>query len=331
MTGLSRLRSVGRPASGVGRPASALVVVVAALAALAALATPVVPAAPTDVSAGVAVGSDGIEGFHLAVSQHYRVKRETVAAVRARRIPDDHAPVVFFIAERARCSPEAVVELRLGGRSWMDIGLHFGLSADVFHVDVQGDHGPPYGRALGHFKHRHRNRWGAIRLSDDDVTCLVHLKFLSAHHGCPPEDVIRLHGSTEGKGPSIVALHGQLKAKGGGGQGKASAGASGGPPDRGGRNAQASGSVATKGDERGAGDGRESRGETGEGAGARAGTRGGGAGTGPAGAARKAGDGSGGYAATSGKGKGGSQGGAGGGGGGGGGGARGGGRGGGKR
>ncbi len=174
-------------------------------------AAPSLGRAATSVSVGVSVGDNGIEGFHLAACRHYHAKPEAVAFIRARRIPDDHVPVVLFIADHARCTPDAVVALRLRGMSWFDISLHYGLSVDLFHVETRGDYGPPYGRALGHFKHRKRNEWGAIRLADDDVACLVNLRFLSAHHGCSADDVLKLHA----KGESPFGLHGKLKAKGG--------------------------------------------------------------------------------------------------------------------
>lgn len=169
----------------------------------------VVPSEAAEISAGISIGSDGIESFHFAIADHYRVPRSTVVAVRAKKIPDDELPVVFFFAERARVSPEAIVELRLGGKSWMEIGLRFGIPAEVFYVEVEGDHGPPYGRALGHFRNRERARWSEIRLSDEDIVCLVQLKFLAARHGCSPIDVIRARAS----GENLLALHGKLEAK----------------------------------------------------------------------------------------------------------------------
>ncbi len=172
-------------------------------------------AASRSVSVGVTVGNDGVGGFHLAVCEHYKAKQETVAVFRVRKIPDDHIPIVFFMAERAHCAPEAIVELRLGGMAWADIALRYKLQPDVFYVEVSGDHGPPYGRALGYYKGRPRNAWNSIRLADDDVACLVNLQFLSTYHHCSVDDVVKLHVG----GENLFALHGKLKARGA--QGKA--------------------------------------------------------------------------------------------------------------
>ena len=91
----------------------------------------------------------------------------------------------------------------------MDISARFGISAGVFHVPVREAFGPPFGRALGHFKNTKRSEWGTIRLSDADVVCLVNLKFLSAHHKSSPEAVIKLQRKADG----FVKLHGRAKAR----------------------------------------------------------------------------------------------------------------------
>ena len=162
--------------------------------------------AQVNLSAGISIGNDGVEGFHLAISQHYHVRNEVVIAYRAKKIPDDHLPVVFFLAGRANVSPDVVVGLRLSGKSWMDISLQLGLRPDVFYVEVDSP-GPPYGRALGHFKKKKRGQWGSIRLVDDDIVGLVNLKFISAHHGYSPNQVIKLRV----KGDSFLKLHGRAK------------------------------------------------------------------------------------------------------------------------
>ena len=162
--------------------------------------------ADVEIRAGVRVSAGELSTFHVAVEQHYGVSRDVV--VRCRRdIPDDHLPVVFYLASRAKVEPRAVVELRLSGKSWFEISTHFGLSSDVFYVHVDGDYGPPYGRALGHFKKRSRLEWGAIRLVDADVVHLVQLRFLSAHYRCSPGAVIKAHT----KGDGFLSLHGKVK------------------------------------------------------------------------------------------------------------------------
>ncbi len=172
--------------------------------------------ARADVEAGLTVDREGIDSFHFAIGAHYQVGKAKVVAVRDRKILDKELPAVFYLAQQAKVSPGAIVNFRLGGKSWMEITAHLGLTAEVFHVPVAAVPGPPYGRALGHFKNKKRREWATIKLADAEVVQLVNLKFLAAHHGFSPDAIIRLHQ----KGDSFVKLnrrakvrHGQAKAR----------------------------------------------------------------------------------------------------------------------
>jgi len=175
------------------------------------LASSVRVAPAEEIRVGVGVGmtarSGGHGEFHMAVCEHYRVEHDVIVVIQRRGIPDDHMPVVFFMAERCRVAPHVIVDMRLAGRSWMDIAMKFHLGADVFYVPVTRLHGPPYGKAFGHYK-RPRAEWAALRLPDDDVITLVHAKFLSERYGLSADDVIEMRG----KDHDLVTLHGRVKA-----------------------------------------------------------------------------------------------------------------------
>lgn len=153
--------------------------------------------ARADVSVGLSADENGIREFHLAIGDFYRVPEQEVIIVRQRNIPDDELPVVFFIAQRARVRPEAIVDMRLKGDSWMDITLHFGLGPDIFYIPVKEVSGPPYGKAYGYYNNRPRKEWKQIRLDDDDIVNLVNLRFMSKHYGYAPENVMRFRSNGE--------------------------------------------------------------------------------------------------------------------------------------
>lgn len=145
-----------------------------------------------DTQLGLAVGDDGVKSFYLAVGDYYRAPEKEVVVVRERSVPDDELPVVFFLARRASVSPQVIVDMRLGGKSYMDISLHYGLSPEIFYIPVAVDPGPPYGKAYGYYKNKPRKQWKEIRLGDSDIVNLVNLRFLSEHYSCAPDKVIRL-------------------------------------------------------------------------------------------------------------------------------------------
>jgi hypothetical protein len=133
-----------------------------------------------------------VRTFHAAVCAHYGVPDEKVVVIRKRGISDDHLPVVFFVAERAKVQPDVIVELRLHGKSWMDICTHFGITAEVFCVTVAGTYGPPYGKAFGYYRNRARHEWVSLKLTDAEIVGLVNVKLLSARSGLSPDEVMKL-------------------------------------------------------------------------------------------------------------------------------------------
>jgi len=146
------------------------------------------------VSAGVQVTDDGLKSFYFAIGQTYHVPEREITVVHERNIPDEELPVVYFIAKRAHVRPDAVVDLRVKGESWMDITLHYGLSPEIFYVDYDGDPGPVFGRAYGFYRGHPHREWRQIRLADDDICNMVNLRFVSNYYKVRPNEVIRVRG-----------------------------------------------------------------------------------------------------------------------------------------
>ncbi len=160
-----------------------------------------------DVDVGLSIGDDGIKGFYLAIGEHYKVPEKEIVIVRERNIPDEELPVIFFLAQRAKATPEVIIKLRLGGMSWIEICTRFGLTSEIFYVPVQRAPGPPFGKAYGHFKKKKKNEWGTIYLSDPDIVNFVNLRFISEHYGYAPDDVIKMRE----KGHSYVTINADVK------------------------------------------------------------------------------------------------------------------------
>ena len=156
---------------------------------------------------GISGDDDGLNGFYLAVGDYYNVPDRYIVAARERHIPDDEMPVVFFIARKADVNSSVIIDMRNKGQSWMDISMHFKLHPEVYYVKVDEDPGPPYGRALGHFRNRDKDRWGTIVLDDRDIINLVNLRFISEYNKVSPEHVMRWRG----EGKNFVTIHSDIK------------------------------------------------------------------------------------------------------------------------
>ena len=160
--------------------------------------------AQTAVSVSAKIGD-----FHVAVANYYAVPEREVIVIRERRIPDDEIPVALFIARRASVPWSRVVDMRLRGDSWWNISVRLGLGPEIYYVPVAVSPGPPYGRALGHYKKKHRKQWSTIVLDDADIVNLVELRFLSEHYGASPERIIQLRGHDR----DFVAIHADLRGE----------------------------------------------------------------------------------------------------------------------
>lgn len=165
--------------------------------------------AQTAVSVSAHIGD-----FHVAVANYYQVPEREVIVIRERRIRDDEIPVALFIARHASVPWSRVVDMRVRGDSWWDISVRFGLRPDVYYVPVAVAPGPPYGRALGHYKKKPRKEWKTIVLTDADIVNLVELRFLSEHYRVEPERIIALRADHH----DFVAVHADLHRHGGRGK-----------------------------------------------------------------------------------------------------------------
>lgn len=99
-------------------------------------------------------------GFRLyaSVGNYHRAPRREVIVIRERYlIPEEEIPMALYLADRARVSVRVIIDLRQRGESWEGITHRFGLGPEVYYVPVQT--GPPYGKAHGHYKHRHGKKW----------------------------------------------------------------------------------------------------------------------------------------------------------------------------
>jgi len=159
------------------------------------------------IDIGLSADKDGVKSFYLAIGEHYVTYDKEIQTIRKLNIPDEELPLVFFLAGRAGVSKNEIIELRLRGNSWMDICLHFGLTAEIFYVPVKGNPGPPYGKAYGHFKNKNKKDWKNIRLSDAEIINFVNLKFLSEHYGYSPDEIIQMRS----KGKSFIDINSDVK------------------------------------------------------------------------------------------------------------------------
>jgi len=163
--------------------------------------------AQQNVNAGVSIGPEGLKSFYLSISNYYSVPEPQVVEIRQRKIPEEELPVVFFIARRAQVKPEVIVDLRLGGYSWYDISVKYGIYPDAYYVPLESPPGPPYGNAYGYYRNKPRNEWREILLSDEDIVNLVNLRFISESNHYKPEKIVEMRK----EGNQFVVINHKIK------------------------------------------------------------------------------------------------------------------------
>jgi len=145
------------------------------------------------VNAGIEIGTNGVDSFHLAIGDYFKVSEEQINNCQKQNIPDEELPVVFFIAQRANVEPSAVLAVHASGLTWMQVAMHFRLNPRIFFTNLPGNavSHTPYEKGYGFYKDR-KNR---VNLSDADIVNFVNLKFVSEHYGDDPKEIIQMRAS----------------------------------------------------------------------------------------------------------------------------------------
>ncbi|RJR51693.1 MAG: hypothetical protein C4576_03370 [Desulfobacteraceae bacterium] len=174
------------------------------------------PAHAQQVDMGVSIGSEGFRGFYMSVGDYFRVPEREVIVIRDRGIYPDHVPVVLYLSQMARVRPDVIVDMRLGGLSWLDITVRLGLGPEIYYVPVKVVRsGPPYGKAYGYYKKHPRGDWHHIKFSDREIVDQVNLRFLSEHHGYAPERIMNMRSG----GRDFVTINHEVNRSKGKGKG----------------------------------------------------------------------------------------------------------------
>ena len=161
-----------------------------------------------------------VADLHRAIHDSLGLPEPFIVQALERGLPDVELPVIGTIAARASVPVAQVVDLRLGGMSYFDLTLHYGLSPEIYYVPFDADPGPPYGNAWGYWKKTPRAQWRTHRLADAEIVDYANLKLVVDHYHVAPVEVV----SYRKAGKGYAAIHTEVvKVKGGGPKGKSAA------------------------------------------------------------------------------------------------------------
>lgn len=167
------------------------------------------------LGAPLAARADAFDDFVSAAGIYFGAPQERVAYARE-HFDRSELAVVLWLSGRADARPDELLRRRRAGEGWFEIGRHYGIGPEAYYVPMDRDPGPPYGKAWGYYRNHPREQWARIRLDDADVVNLVHLRFLSEHHGLEPWEIARRRG----RGRDFVDIHDELEHGRGRGRGR---------------------------------------------------------------------------------------------------------------
>ena len=109
----------------------------------------------------------------------------------------DELPVLLLLARETGMAPAALSASRRGGATWMDLMRRFGLNAAHLHTPLEAsDVDARVERVWTLYRDLDRSAWDRIGLTDEEVITLVHLKFLSRHHGVSPGRILQARAAS---------------------------------------------------------------------------------------------------------------------------------------
>jgi hypothetical protein len=143
-------------------------------------------------SLSVPLDDDGRLFINVASNYYHAEPQGVILASRRLRRPAEEIPIVLFLAERAHRPIGVILDLRAGGRSWIDIFVSFGLPYSVLFADLPPNPGPPYGKAWGYWKKHRSDGRTRIVLTDHEFADLVHLHVGVRAVGLDAREAMRL-------------------------------------------------------------------------------------------------------------------------------------------
>lgn len=134
--------------------------------------------------------SPELRAYLRSVAVHFDQDAGEVLVLLEGASRPEELPVALLVASRSGVSPEAVLALRRSGRSWAELLRAYGMHAGQLYVPLDAvPEAGPLAQAYGAFADRSRESWPVIRLPDEAVIALVHLRFLAGYLEVPPDRV----------------------------------------------------------------------------------------------------------------------------------------------
>lgn len=155
--------------------------------------------------------SDDLEKeYYAALSAHFGVEADSLAALLELELDIKDLPVVLFLSQINKTGPSRIAGLRAKGESWMKIIENRVISPSVFYFMLTGEiESQTFAPIFAEYKALPERRWGEIVLTDDEICDMVNLKFIYSYHDYSVFEVMKMRDL----GKSYPEINYQVKVK----------------------------------------------------------------------------------------------------------------------
>jgi len=133
-----------------------------------------------------------LDDYYRAVGEHFDVGRDEVRIISAWNLEPEDVSVVFFLANGAGISADAVAAERSRGGSWSGLMRRFGIHVSTIHISFQED------SVLGGLTSLYarmgrtpRSGWDRLDLTDGEVAALINIRMWSSALDVAPAAIVQ--------------------------------------------------------------------------------------------------------------------------------------------
>jgi len=144
-------------------------------------------------------GAPDLAAYNQAVAEFFKADQAQVDDVASYLPRTDELPVAYMVARKAGVEPLEVAQKRYEGASWQDVMKSYGVTSDLFRVQVRGFvPSAVYQPILDKFPEENPETWASVELTDRECLNMANLIFIKDHYGYSMYRVMALRDKGQG-------------------------------------------------------------------------------------------------------------------------------------
>jgi hypothetical protein len=123
------------------------------------------------------------QDYDQAIGHYFKITSAQVSELRAAGVVTEDLAVCCHIAKHSGARVASIAEMRVRGDSWSEIVLGRNMGMNIFYQPIVGySSSETYYPIFAKFDAVPASQWRKLALSDEEITNLVNLRFISSEH-----------------------------------------------------------------------------------------------------------------------------------------------------